>query len=132
MTMLWPIFTSSQAEVCVAWVGPGGRIPVMLFSPDLVQKLVEPLTKPLHSQSSVVLQVTTIKLFVAQSIFCFYSNVYRTSLVAPFQSHKPDPRACETSLIPSPQWHLLLLMVRITLHVMQTMIPLVEDWKRDY
>ena len=58
VTMLWPIFTTSQAEVCVAWVGPGGRIPVMLFSPDIVQKLMEPLTKPLHSQSSVVFVTT--------------------------------------------------------------------------
>ena len=35
----------------MAWVGVGARTPVLLFSPDLVQKLVGPLTKPLHSKS---------------------------------------------------------------------------------
>ena len=35
----------------------------------------------------------------------------------------------QASLIPSPQWRVL---VRVVLHILQTMMPLVEDWKRDY
>ena len=111
MTMLCPIFTTSQVEVCVAWVGPGGRTPVMLFSADIVQQLMGPLATPLSSQSSVVLSISTTLviqplfvwshpqtplssleeglgmrlLFVVQSIFFFTQMcISSTSSVAPF------------------------------------------------
>ena len=137
MTMLCPIFTTSQEEVCVAWVGPGGRTPVMLFSADIVQQLLGPLATPLSSQSSVVLSISTTLviqplfvwshpqtplssleeglgmrlLFVVQSIFFFTQMcISNTSSVPPFPVQ------------------LSLLLVRVALLVMLTMKPVVKDW----
>ena len=133
----YAIFTTSQVEVCVAWVGPGGRTPVMLFSADIVQQLMGPLATPLSSQSSVVLSISitlviqplfvwshpqtplssleeglgTRLLFVVQSIFFFTQMcISTTSSVAPFPVQ------------------LSLLLVRVALLVVLTMKPVVKDW----
>lgn len=37
------------AEVAISWVGVGRRIPVALFSADIVQRLWGPLKEPLPS-----------------------------------------------------------------------------------